>query len=78
MKHIIGVTVNARGVSAVTMAAHKLKKKLNQIFIICFITLTVIPKRGNELMGTTGVAPGQRSSEETSQRWRAVGYRVSI
>ena len=44
-----------------------------------FITLALVPKRGNEWRGPTPrlIAPGQRSSEETSQRWRAVGYSAS-
>ena len=44
-----------------------------------FITLAVVPKRGNEWRGPTPrlIAPGQRRSEETLQRWRAVGYSAS-
>ena len=44
-----------------------------------FITIAVVPKRGNEWRGPTPrlIAPGQRSSEETLQRWRAVGYSAS-
>ena len=40
-----------------------------------FITLPVVPKRGNEWRGPTPqlIAPWQRSFEETLQRWRAVG-----
>ena len=35
-----------------------------------FITLAVVPKRGNEWRGSTPrLAPGQRSSEETLQWW---------
>ena len=45
----------------------------------CFITLAVVSKRGNEWRGPTPrlIAPGQHSSEETLQRWRAVGYSAS-
>ena len=44
-----------------------------------FIKLAVVPKRGHEWRGPTPrqLAPVQHSSEETSQRWRAVGYFVS-
>ena len=44
-----------------------------------FITFAVVPKRGNEWRGPTPrlIAPGQRSYEETLERWRAVGYSAS-
>ena len=44
-----------------------------------FITLAVVPKRGNEWRGPTTllIAPVQHSSEETLQRWPAVGYNAS-
>ena len=44
-----------------------------------FITLAAVPRRGNEWRGPTPrlIAPGQRRSEETLQRWRAVGYSAS-
>ena len=44
-----------------------------------FITLAVVPKRGNKWQGPTPrlIAPEQRSSAETFQRWRAVGYNAS-
>ena len=44
-----------------------------------FITFAVVQKRGNEWRGPTPqlIAPGQRSYEETLQRWRAVGYSAS-
>ena len=49
------------------------KKKSN-----LYYTRDIPPKRvtngGNHLRG---LAPGQHSSEETSQRWRAVGNSVS-
>ena len=38
--------------------------------------LAVVPKRNSEWRGSTPrlIAPGQRSSEEMLQQWRAVGY----
>ena len=66
--------------SAVTMAAHKhfFYKIESNLHYTRFI-LPVVPKRGNEWQGPTPrlIAPGQRSSEETLQRWRAVGYGAS-
>ena len=64
--------------SAVTMAAHKIFLK-NQIFTI-IVSLnslwycSVVASGGARPRGLT---PGQRSSEETSQQQRAVGYSVS-
>ena len=54
------------------MAAHKILKKSN-FHYICFIEFAAVPKRGSEWQRArpSGLAPGQRSSEETSQRWRA-------
>ena len=69
------------GVSAVTMAAHKhfFNKIESNLHYTRFITLAVVPKRGNEWRGPTPrlIAPGQRRSGETLQWWRAVGYRAS-
>ena len=62
------------------MAAHKIFFfKLNQIFIL-LVSLHLLWYRSLVASGGTrprGLAPRQRSSEETSQRWRAVGYTVS-
>ena len=64
------------------MAAHKHffnKIESNLRYYTRFITLAVVPKRGNEWRGPTPrlIAPGQHISEETLQRWRAVGYSAS-
>ena len=43
-----------------------------------FIKFVVVPKRGSEWQGPTPrLSAGQRSSKETSQRLRTVGYTVS-
>ena len=51
----------------------------SNLHYIRFITFAVVPQRGNECGGPTPrlIAPGQRRSEETLQRWRAVGYSAS-
>ena len=55
---------------------HKIESNLHYTR---FITLAVAVKRDNEWRGPTPrlIAPGQRSSEETLRRWRAVGYSAS-
>ena len=56
------------------LRAHvSINKKLNQIFIILAV-LRRVTSCGAHLRG---LAPGQHSSEEMSQRWRAVGDTVS-
>ena len=50
------------------------RKKSNQIFI----TLTVAKRVTSGGAHLRGSAPGLHSSEETSQRWRAVGDTVPI
>ena len=65
--------------SSLTMAAHKLKKKSNQILII-LASLNSLLYRNVVASGRArprGLAPGQRSSKETSQLLRAVGYTAS-
>ena len=67
------------GVSAVAMAAHKFFFKSNQIFTV-LVSLNSLQYRS--MVASGGVRPrvlalGQHRSEETSQRWRAVGYTVS-
>ena len=67
------------GVSAVTMAARNFFFKSNQILII-LVSLNSLLYRNVVASGGArprGLAPGQRSSKETSQRLRAVGYTVS-
>ena len=66
------------GASAVTMAAHKIIKKKSNFHCTRFIKLTVVLERGSEWRSRPrGLAPGQRSCEETSQRWQAFGYSES-
>ena len=69
-----------RGVSAVTMAAHKFFFfKSNQILII-LVSLNSLLYRNVVASGSArprGLVLGQRSSKETSQRLRAIGYTVS-
>ena len=68
-----------RGICS-SMAAHKIFFfKSNQILII-LVSLNSLLYRNVVANGETrprGLAPGQRSSKETSQRLRAVGYTVS-
>ena len=68
------------GASAVTKAAHKFfLRKSNEILII-LVSLNSLLYRNVVASGRAqprGLAPGQRSSKETSQRLRAVGYTVS-
>ena len=67
------------GVSAVTMAAHNIFLKIKQILII-LVSLNSLLYRNVVASGRArprGLAPGQRSTKETSQRLRAVGYTVS-
>ena len=75
VKHLISRSFLKCGVSAVTIAAHKhfLNKIESNLRYTRFITFAVVPKRGNEGRGPTSrlIAPGQRRSEETLQRWRA-------
>ena len=63
------------------MGAHKhfFYKIESNLHYTGFITLPVVQKRGNEWRGPTPrlIAPWQRSSEETLQRWRTVGYSAS-
>ena len=53
-------------------------QKLNQIFIttysFCYTRCSTEASGGAR---PRSLAPGQRNSEETSQRWRAVGHSVS-
>ena len=61
------------------MAAHKyFFKKSNQILII-LVSLNSLYRNvvASGRARPRGLAPGQRSSKETSQRLRAVGYSVS-
>ena len=78
VKHLISRSFLKCSVSAVTMAAHKhfFNKFESNLCYTHFITLAVVPKRGNEWRDPTPwfIAPGQHSSEKTLQRWRAVGY----
>ena len=77
VKQLVGRSFLKYGVSAVTMAAHKLKKK-KQIFTV-LISLHSLSYQSVVAIGGArprGLSPGQRSSEETSQRWRTVGYTV--
>ena len=80
VKHLISRSFLKCGVFAVTMAAHNnFLKKLNQIFI-SLLSLHLLYYRNVVATGGArplGLAPGQRRSEETSQRWRTVGYSVS-
>ena len=66
------------GVSAEAMAAHKFFFKSN-LHCTPFIKLAAVPKH---MVASGEVRPrvlalGQHRYEETSQRWRAVGYTVS-
>ena len=42
-----------------------------------YLNLFITPKRINAGADLLVLVPGRRSSEETSQRWRAIGYTVS-
>ena len=83
VKHLISRSFFKCGVSAVAMAAHKhfLNKIESNLRYARFITLAVVPKRGDEWRRPTprlrSIAPGQHSSEKTLQWWRAVGHSVS-
>ena len=66
------------GVFAVTKTAHKILLK-NQIFII-LVSLNLLWYRSMVASGGTlprGLVSGQRSSEESLQPWRTVGYTTS-
>ena len=77
VKQLVGRSFLDYGVSAVAMAVHKFFFKSN---LRCtgtrFIKLAAVPKRGSGFRPRV-LALGQHRSEETSQRWRAVGYTVS-
>ena len=81
VKHILNRCFLKCVVSAVTTAAHKhfFYKIESNLHYTRFITLAVVPKRGNEWRGATPrrIAPGHRSFEETLQWWQAVGYKAS-
>ena len=61
------------------MAAHKFFFKSNQILITLVLLNSLLYRNVVASGGARprGLAPGQRSSKETSQRLRAVGYTVS-
>ena len=78
VKQLVSGSFLKYGVSAVTVAAHKIFLK-NQYFtvIVSLNSLwycSVVASGGARPRGLTS---GQRSYKETSQRWRAVGYSVS-
>ena len=79
VKQLVSRSFLKYGVSAVAMAAHIFFFKPNQIFTV-LVSLNSLQCRS--MVASGGVRPGvlalgQHRSEETSQRWRAVGYTVS-
>ena len=79
VKQLVSRSFLKYGVSAVAMAAHKFIFKSNEIFTV-LVSLNSLQYRS--MVASGGVRPrvlalGQHRSEETSQRWRAVGYTVS-
>ena len=79
VKQLVSRSFLQYGASAVTMAAHKSKKKSN---LHCRPTRFINSLQYRRVVASgesqpRGLAPGQHSSEESSQRRRAVGYTVS-
>ena len=78
-KQLVSRSFREHGVSAAAMAAHNFFFKSNQIFTV-LLPLNSLQYRRMAACG--GVRPRvlalwQHRSEETSQRWQAVGYTVS-
>ena len=77
VKQLVSRSFLKYGVSAVTVAAHNLKKKIKSSlyrFINSLLYRSVVASGGAR---TRGIAPGQHSSKESSQRRWDVGYTVS-
>ena len=79
VKQLVSRSFLKYGVSAVAMAAHNFF--LNQMKSAVLLSLNSLQYR-SMVASAGGVRPrvlalGQHRSEETSQRWQAVGYTVS-
>ena len=79
VKQLVSRSFLKHGVSAVAMAAHNFFFYLNQIFTV-LVSLNSLQYRSMVASGGAqprGLALGQHKSEETSLRWRSVGYTLS-